>query len=167
MSPPQWGHGPEAVETFGYKRPWWEVEGPQWGHGPEAVETRLTHEGVRQADARRNGATALRPWRLGRHGQHHAQRVPPQWGHGPEAVETQVEVRAGGGEVVPQWGHGPEAVETPPSLRAGSRNAGCRNGATALRPWRRDGHVLTVARGTWPQWGHGPEAVETRLVCPR
>ena len=60
---PQWGHGPEAVETA------WGVdvdsgEGrPQWGHGPEAVETL---------------ALPAQP----------VARLKPQWGHGPEAVET-------------------------------------------------------------------------------
>ena len=61
---------------------------PQWGHGPEAVETPSTSPGFAPRSSRRNGATALRPWRHAWLGRGERGCSAPQWGHGPEAVET-------------------------------------------------------------------------------
>ncbi len=36
----QWGHGPKAVETGGYRTNVCMYVKLQWGHGPKAVETR-------------------------------------------------------------------------------------------------------------------------------
>ena len=157
---PQWGHGPEAVETTENVESAYKKDEPQWGHGPEAVETgALTgppplaqcrngatalrpwrHSFDRDAKSRwccRNGATALRPWRHPQPGDLFAVKYfGPQWGHGPEAVET-IRLFHKTQEIdLPQWGHGPEAVETTSAFAPSGFGQGCRNGATALRPWR-------------------------------
>ncbi len=59
-----------------------------------------------------------------------------------------------------QWGHGDEAVEEEPGTGPfpGSE---CRfNGATAMKPWKRDASVYSYTDPFTLQWGHGDEAVE-------
>jgi len=82
-----------------------------------------------------------------------------QWGHGDEAVEEAELASHAPGRKRLQWGHGDEAVEEqrPSSSPAESP---CFNGATAMKPWKRQPVFLTAGDFSLLQWGHGDEAVE-------
>ena len=158
---------------------------PQWGHGLEAVERGRSCPTRTRTSTRRNGATALRPWkavlpcrdlRRDRTGRNGATALRP-WKacgglpHGGADScrngATALRPWKGGGTssatsltCSPQWGHGLEAVERC-HLTAGPLMVSSRNGATALRPWKARSPGDPPTR-EGPQWGHGLEAVESR-----
>jgi len=60
-----------------------------------------------------------------------------------------------------QWGHGDEAVEEVKSLYPPDSDYNGFNGATAMKPWKRQPSArYTTTNWNTLQWGHGDEAVE-------
>ena len=160
----QWGHGDEAVEEGANAFDPDRYPKLQWGHGDEAVEE----------------TAALKA---------QTDQIQLQWGHGDEAVEEPPAPHPTRRPRKLQWGHGDEAVEEPWPFRGefmtmtgfngatamkpwkrnqwfptSGRTCQCFNGATAMKPWKRPISSSEPSILETLQWGHGDEAVEEQEI---
>ena len=108
-----------------------------------------------------NGATTLRPWKVGYSSAYPTARKKLQWGHDLAAVEGGDLRGALDQRLGLQWGHDLAAVEGI-IYRLTLATSLCFNGATTLRPWKADSSFQAFHDLPLLQWGHDLAAVEGR-----